>query len=119
MYQRGSPERTLPKSSDQNYRPTSRISSSRPVQSEIGQYSAASDKANYDVPKYKVINYLAAKRSITSCEETNPNKNSSSIVKNRALHMGKAKIDLENQNSKFHEKIFFFKVCVQELFFSF
>ncbi len=106
VYQRGSPERTLPKSSDQNYRPTSRISSSRPVQSEIGQYSEASDK-NYDVPKYKVINYLAAKRSITSCEETNPNKNGSSIVKNRALQMGKAKIDLENQNSNFHRTFLF------------
>lgn len=103
LYNRGSPERSLPKSSD-NYRPTSRISSQRPVHSEIGQYTSAPSEKNYDVPKYKVINYLAAKRSITSCEETNPNydsknKGSNGIVKNRQLHMGKAKIDLENQNN--------------------
>ncbi len=104
---RGSPERNLPKSSEMNtnYRPTSRVSSSRPVHSEIGQYSTGTSDKNYDVPKYKVINYLAAKRSITSCDETNPNydsknKNASSVSKNRQLHLGKAKIDLENQNSK-------------------
>ena len=118
VYQR-SPERSIPNPSERHgdlqYRPSSRISSTRPVHSEIGQYTTPpSEKYNGDVPKYKVINYLAAKRSITSCDETNPNaydnKNKASspngVVKNRALHMGKAKIDLENQNSK--RKLYFF-----------
>lgn len=113
VYQR-SPERSIPKSSDRHsgadvqYRPSSRISSTRPVHSEIGQYSTPpSDKYSGDVPKYKVINYLAAKRSSTSCDDTNPNSYDSKskaavngVAKNRALNMGKAKIDLENQNSK-------------------
>ena len=111
---RGSPERSLPRSPERqieltnnNYRPTSRISSSRPVVSEM-QYTTTVDK-NYDAPKFKVINYLAGKRSLTSCDEITPNydskqkgssNNVSSVVKNRQLQMGKAKIDLETQNSE-------------------
>ena len=104
---RGSPERSLPRSPERqiengnnNYRPTSRISSSRPSVSEL----QTTDK-NYDAQKFRVANYLATKRSLTSCEETHPTENanskqrSSAVAKNRQLHMGKAKIDLETQNS--------------------
>lgn len=107
---RGSPERSLPRSperqmtnengSTNNYRPTSRISSSRPSVSELQN---TTDK-NYDAQKFRVANYLATKRSLTSCEESHPHdsiskQRNSAIVKNRQLQMGKAKIDLETQNS--------------------
>lgn len=108
---RGSPERSLPRSPERqhhdyltnninannNYRPTTSRISSRP--------SDASEKS-YDVgnQKYKVANYLSAKRSLTSDEKPNTNNLSSAaanIVKNRQLHMGKAKIDLDTQPSNF------------------
>ena len=109
---RGSPERSLPRSPERqidtntntNYRPTSRISSSRPSVSELQQ--TTTDK-NFDAQKFRVANYLATKRSLTSCEESHPHETtanaskqrSSAVVKNRQLQMGKAKIDLETQNS--------------------
>ncbi len=112
---RGSPERSLPRSPERqndntsintNYRPTSRISSSRPSVSELQQ--TTTDK-NFDAQKFRVANYLATKRSLTSCEESHPHESatnaskqrSSAVVKNRSnqLQMGKAKIDLETQNS--------------------
>lgn len=61
--------------------------------------------------KLRMANYLASKRSLTACDEpiyaanivngTTPKASltSSQSVKNRQLHMGKAKIDLETQQS--------------------
>lgn len=104
---RGSPERSLPRSPDRqhdnlnNFRPTTSRVSSRP--------SDASEKS-YDIStnqKYKVANYLTPKRSLNSSDEpglerqkSNTNL-TSNIVKNRQLHMGKAKIDLDTQPSNF------------------
>lgn len=120
---RGSPERSLPRSPDRpqndfvnnnnhvnangnstNNRPTSRISSSRPSVSDMSAMSDHHPKTHIDATgqKYKVINYLNSKRSITSFDEMANNdkqKMMSTVVKNRQLHMGKAKIDLETQPS--------------------
>ncbi len=133
---RGSPERAMQKSPDRHHhhyqeRPASRVSSS----SRTGHHhyqphhympegsvasSTATDKSNgYDLPssnqKLRMTNYLATKRSMTLCDEPNYSKNAiglstSQSVKNRQLHMGKAKIDLETQTSKFTNKIG--KFCV-------
>ena len=109
---RGSPERNLPKSPDRYndylnnannnnyYRPTTSRVSSRPSISE-------SSEKSYD-QKYKMGNYLTSKRSMASYDEptlerqkTNSNITTTSVIKNRQLHMGKAKIDLDTQPSKF------------------
>jgi hypothetical protein len=123
---RGSPERSLPRSPDRTQqnttntnndytRPTSRISSSRPsIGSDVGSErgydmtSAGSGQQQHtqqqqqQQQKYKVINYLAAKRSLTSCDESGfieSKQKSATINKNRQLQMGKAKIDLDTQPS--------------------
>ncbi|CAF0801397.1 unnamed protein product [Brachionus calyciflorus] len=115
---RGSPERTLPRSPDRYtdylnnnnsnsnnnttnsnyYRPTTSRVSSRPSVSDTSEKS-------YE-QKYKIGNYLTTKRSLTSYDEpggldrqktsTNLTNN---IIKNRQLHMGKAKIDLDTQTN--------------------
>jgi hypothetical protein len=120
---RGSPERTFHinasnPDSNVNNRPASRIST-----------TSSSAEKNYDLNgsnKGRVANYLAAKRSMTSCDieppsslnNNNPNvsitKNNTIHIgsssgsnsnamnnKNRQLHMGKAKIDLDAQTSNF------------------
>ena len=103
---RGSPERSLPRSPERqsdinttNYRPTSRISNSRPSVSEL------QTEKMYDQQKYKSINYLTTKRSLTSCDDPTQKNTSSIVTKNRQLHMGKAKIDLETQPSNNLKKI--------------
>lgn len=116
---RGSPERGVPNRSPDrpersadynnnsiNHRPTtSRISTSRPTDVIS---SMSTDNKTYDTQqKFKVVNYLAAKRSLTSCDESTfegrqksqLNTSTSNIVKTRQLQMGKAKIDLDTQPS--------------------
>lgn len=121
---RGSPERAAPNRSPDrpersadynnnnsnnsvsNHRPTtSRISSSRPTDVIS---SMSTDNKTYDTQqKFKVVNYLAAKRSLTSCDESTfegrqknqLNAANNNIVKTRQLQMGKAKIDLDTQPS--------------------
>lgn len=117
---RGSPERGAPNRSPDrpersadynnnsvsNHRPTtSRISSSRPTDVIS---SMSTDNKSYDTQqKFKVVNYLAAKRSLTSCDESTfegrqknqLNAANNNIVKTRQLQMGKAKIDLDTQPS--------------------
>lgn len=108
---RGSPERTLPKSPDRYndylnnnnanyYRPTTSRVSSRP---SISDHSEKSYDLNH---KYKLGNYLSTKRSLTSYDEPTLERQktnasiTSNIIKNRQLHMGKAKIELDTQPSK-------------------
>jgi len=108
---RGSPERSMPRSPEynnymhgvngaaSNTRTISRIGSSKPsVTSDVGATSV-NDKY-YDAQKFKVPNYYVAKRSMTSCDEIALSKSNSSVLKNRQLQMGKAKIELGTQQSK-------------------
>ncbi len=82
-----------------HYMPEGSVASSTATEKSTGGYELSSNQ------KLRMANYLATKRSVTSCDEPNYGKNAigltaSQSVKNRQLHMGKAKIDLETQTSK-------------------
>jgi hypothetical protein len=119
---RASPERNLPRSPERvtdlnayisivnpnnnnnnnmihsnNYRPTTSKSSIK-----SNDFSVMNDVSNNQNPKTTFSN----KRSLTSCEESTFESrqknqiNINSIIKNRQLHLGKAKIDLDTQQGK-------------------
>ena len=113
---RGSPERSLPRSPDRATEYNNNLQVHRPTTSRATPSRPTTDVCNthgekiYDTSnqKFKVVNYLAAKRSLTSCEESafdrkNPVINNG-IIKTRQLQMGKAKIDLETQPSNYYYK---------------
>jgi hypothetical protein len=104
---RGSPERSLPRSPDRadrqidfnnnilNNRPTtSRVSPTRQAETPLSEKNHDSNNQ-----KIKVVNYLSTKRSLTSCDETGFERNST--IKSRQLPMGKAKIELDTQTSNY------------------
>ena len=118
---RASPERSLPRSPERvtdfnayisivnpnnsnnnivhsnNYRPTTSKSSIK-----SSDFSVMNDVSNNPHPKTSYSN----KRSLTSCEESTfegrqkSQNNINNIIKNRQLHLGKAKIDLDTQQGK-------------------
>lgn len=109
---RGSPERSLPRSPDytapyqqQHNRATSRIGSSKLSVNSNDRETTYGDTGQ----KFKVPNYYATKRSMTSMDVdgTNNKSTTSAVLKSRQLPMGKAKIDLATQQSKLYSYLYY------------
>jgi hypothetical protein len=108
---RGSPERSLPRSPDRVERPIdyNNFHSNRPTTSRVTPTRQAANEnltseKTYDSnnQRFKVVNYLSTKRSLTSCDESGFERNKTASInpiKTRQLPMGKAKIDLDTQTS--------------------